>query len=133
MPISFIFYSKRMQVAGYYHAHKDSLTTPYRVYNTWMGDPAKLLLLEATLQVMKSEKLVEATVTTGKFFKAGLFTLEKDFPGLIENIRGNGMLLAFDFKTAEIRDKFVGVAKNLGLHCGVCLIFRRFFLWIDAF
>jgi 4-aminobutyrate aminotransferase/(S)-3-amino-2-methylpropionate transaminase len=108
-----------MQVAGYYHNHKASLNTPYRVYNTWMGDPAKLLLLQATLEVMKKDKLLEGTLVAGAELKKGLNGLVAKYPGLVENVRGDGTLLAVDFKTPDLRDKVVSAARNLGLHSGV--------------
>ena len=32
---------------------------PYRIYNTWMGDPAKVLQLEQVLDVIREDKLIE--------------------------------------------------------------------------
>lgn len=116
----YVTFSKRMQVAGYYHGHKASLTTPYRVYNTWMGDPAKLLLLQATLDVMKEQDLVTETVKAGAVLKAGLDKLVAAHPADLENVRGDGTLLAIDFTNVETRDKLVTAARNLGLHMGVC-------------
>jgi 4-aminobutyrate aminotransferase/(S)-3-amino-2-methylpropionate transaminase len=119
-PPDYVTFSKRMQVAGYYHAAAASLTTPYRVYNTWMGDPGKLLLLEATLNVMRAENLVARTAAAGAALTAGLRGLEARFPGAVANTRGTGTLLALDFATAELRDATVAAARQLGLHSGGC-------------
>jgi 4-aminobutyrate aminotransferase/(S)-3-amino-2-methylpropionate transaminase len=119
-PPDYVTFSKRMIVAGYYHAGAAALTTPYRVYNTWMGDPGKLLLLQATLDVMKKENLVARTAAAGAALTSGLRALEAKFPGIVENTRGTGTLLALDFASAELRDKTVTAARNLGLHSGGC-------------
>ena len=40
-------FSKKMQVAGYYTKKDLMPAAAYRVFNTWMGDPARMLMLEA--------------------------------------------------------------------------------------
>ena len=58
-------FAKKMQVGGYFF--KEELTaTPYRIYNTWLGDPVRILFLEAILETIRRDKLVELNKNTGR-------------------------------------------------------------------
>lgn len=48
----------------------------YRVFNTWMGDPVKVILLEELIKVVKEEKLLENATVTGKKMVDGLTELQ---------------------------------------------------------
>ena len=48
----------------------------YRIYNTWMGDPSKIVLLEEVLRVIHRENLVEAASDTGSYLLQGLLQLQ---------------------------------------------------------
>ena len=37
----------------------------YRIFNTWMGDPGKVIMLQAVLDVIRREDLLENTRVTG--------------------------------------------------------------------
>lgn len=114
-----VTFSKKMQLGGYY-LHKDFLPDlPYRIYNTWLGDPLRLLQLEIFLRVMKEDRLLENVQATGKLLHEGLSRLasSSDF---IENVRGVGTFLAFDAPSVPIRSAIVQKAKNKGLNLGVC-------------
>ncbi|XP_025836510.1 4-aminobutyrate aminotransferase, mitochondrial-like isoform X2 [Agrilus planipennis] len=58
-PPDLVTFSKKMQVGGYYHTAEMKPSLSYRIFNTWMGDPGKLLILEEVLNVMQQEKLIE--------------------------------------------------------------------------
>jgi 4-aminobutyrate aminotransferase/(S)-3-amino-2-methylpropionate transaminase len=61
-------FSKKMQIGGYFY--KEALhLQPYRVFNTWLGDPIRVLYLEAILKAVKRDNLVELNKETGRFFK----------------------------------------------------------------
>ena len=42
-PPDAVTFSKKMQLAGYYCTAALIPDTPYRIFNTWMGDPVRLL------------------------------------------------------------------------------------------
>lgn len=57
-------FSKKMQVGGYYY--KEQLhTQPYRIFNTWLGDPIRILYLEAIINAVRRDNLVELNKETG--------------------------------------------------------------------
>ena len=79
-----------------------------------MGEPAKLLVLEAILKTVKEEKLIENTQKTGDVLLKGLNDVSKQFPQLIQNVRGQGTFCAFDMPSASARDKYVAQMRNAG-------------------
>lgn len=79
-----------------------------------MGEPAKMLVLDAILQTVRKENLIENTRSTGEILLNGLKDLNKRFPHLIRNARGRGTFCAFDMPTASLRDKFLFDLRNSG-------------------
>ena len=76
-----------------------------------MGDPGKLILLEKVLQVIKNENLLCLVNETGKYLKNGLHDLEKEFPNIINSVRGRGTFLSFN---SDCRDKINADLKKNG-------------------
>jgi 4-aminobutyrate aminotransferase/(S)-3-amino-2-methylpropionate transaminase len=79
-----------------------------------MGEPAKMLVLEAILKTVKQENLIENTRKTGDILLNGLKDLSKQYSQLILNARGRGTFCAFDMPTSSTRDKFVSQMRNAG-------------------
>lgn len=61
-------------------------------------------MLEAVINVIKQQNLLDNVQKTGIRLKSGLHELEKEFCSLINSVRGVGTLLAFDAKDAKMRD-----------------------------
>jgi hypothetical protein len=45
------------------------MTMPYRIYNTWMGDPAKLILLDVINKTIVADGLQAGTNAAGVVLK----------------------------------------------------------------
>lgn len=90
---------------------------PYRIFNTWAGDPSKLILLERVIQVIRAQNLLSLVRYSGTCLKKGLHELEVEFPNLISNVRGRGTMLAFSCTTVDIRDN---IHRSLLCH-GKCI------------
>ncbi|CAF0914597.1 unnamed protein product [Brachionus calyciflorus] len=110
-------FAKKMQIGGYFYSDKFK-TQPYRIFNTWLGDPARILFLEETLNVIKRDNLIQLNKEVGDYLLANLRNLCKTYPGLIANARGLGTFCAFDGATAKIRDDLILKLKNMGIQCG---------------
>lgn len=119
-PPDLVTFSKKMQLGGYFH--KESLTPkiPYRVFNTWMGDPGKLLILEEILKVIKRDNLLENVNRVGKLLKQGLFDAQKEFPHILNSARGRGTFLAINCVDTKTRDEIVNLLKQKGVQSGGC-------------
>ncbi|XP_050074492.1 4-aminobutyrate aminotransferase, mitochondrial [Anopheles maculipalpis] len=119
-PPDVVTFSKKMQLGGYYHGAHMKPSQPYRVFNTWMGDPGKMLLLESILRVIKQESLLENVRRTGDKLKDGLMQAQKEFPQLLSAARGRGTFLAINCATPKLRDDIVGALKQKGVLSGGC-------------
>lgn len=82
-----------MQLGGYFHSLDFRPDQEYRVFNTWCGDPGKVLMLEAILKVVKRDNLLENVKKSGAVLKKGLLEFEKEFPCILNSVRGRGTFL----------------------------------------
>jgi taurine--2-oxoglutarate transaminase len=64
---------------------------------TFAGHPLGCAAARATIRILKREKLVERCASMGPRLRAGLETLRDRHPGLIADIRGDGLLIAVQF------------------------------------
>lgn len=109
-----VTFSKKMQLGGYFHSESFKPAQPYRVYNTWMGDPGKMLLLETILSIIKRDSLLDNVTRVGNKLKSGLLQAQKDFPALLNSARGRGTFLAINCASPELRDDIVNRLKQKG-------------------
>lgn len=109
-----VTFSKKMQLGGYYHSESFKPPQAYRVFNTWMGDPGKLLLLESILNVVKRDSLLENVTRVGDKLKKGLIQAQNDYPALLNSTRGRGTFLAINCTTSELRDDIINRLKAKG-------------------
>ncbi|CAG4909963.1 unnamed protein product [Colias eurytheme] len=119
-PPDVVTFSKKMLTGGFYYNTEFKAPHAYRIFNTWMGDPGKLILLEKVLNVMKSQNLLAVVKESGKVLKEGLHQLENEFPHLINSVRGRGTFLSFNGSSTECRDKINSDLKKNGVLSGVC-------------
>ena len=91
-----------------------------RIFNTWVGEPSKLVLLEAVLDTIVRENLLARVTEVGQELQTGLGELSTKHPGLLANVRGRGTFCAVDCDSAERREKIVTEMRRLGVHLGVC-------------
>ncbi|CRK92986.1 CLUMA_CG006567, isoform A [Clunio marinus] len=119
-PPDIVTFSKKMQLGGYFHSLDFKPNIEYRVFNTWCGDPGKVLLLEAVLNVIKRDNLLENVNKAGKVLKSGLFEIENEFPYILNSTRGRGTFLAINAKNSKTRDNIVAGLKQKGVQSGGC-------------
>ena len=51
----------------------------YRIFNTWLGDHARLITLEAVIKKIKEQDLLSLVRQSGKVLLEGLKTLEVSY------------------------------------------------------
>lgn len=113
-PPDVVTFSKKMQLGGYFHTMDLQPPQPYRVFNTWMGDPGKLLLLEQVLKVIKRDSLLENVNRVGKVLQKGLTDVQNEFPAVLNSTRGRGTFLAINCKDGATRDNVVNKLREKG-------------------
>ncbi|XP_053987505.1 4-aminobutyrate aminotransferase, mitochondrial [Hylaeus volcanicus] len=119
-PPDVVTFSKKMQLGGYYHVEPLKPKQSYRVFNTWMGDPSKIILLEAVLETIMKENLLERVTRVGDYMIKQLTTLQNECSTMINSVRGRGTFIAFDCATPELRDTMIKKLLTKGIQIGVC-------------
>ncbi|KZC09694.1 PREDICTED: 4-aminobutyrate aminotransferase, mitochondrial-like [Dufourea novaeangliae] len=119
-PPDIVTYSKKMQASGFYHSSEYMPTLPYRIFNTWMGDPSKILILEAVLQTIETEDLLTHVCHVSNYLLCKLNTLQQEFPQIINSVRGRGFIIAFDLACKEMKDKMFHQLRCRGIQVGDC-------------
>lgn len=118
-PPDVVTFSKKLQTGGYYMKSEFRPIESYRIFNTWMGDPAKMIQLEAFVETDKEDNLQENTVITGDYLKEQLQTLSTVHPE-ITNVRGYGTHLAVDLPTSDERNGLIQSLLKHGVESGGC-------------
>jgi L-lysine 6-transaminase len=93
-----------------------------RINSTWGANLVDMVRSKRILEIMRDEKLVENARIQGKYLKENLMKIQTEFPQLISNTRGLGLMCSFDMPTAQQRNdfrKFAEREKLLILGCGV--------------
>ncbi|XP_052265703.1 4-aminobutyrate aminotransferase, mitochondrial-like isoform X3 [Dreissena polymorpha] len=115
-----VTFSKKMLTGGFFSKESFVPKDGFRVFNTWVGDPSKAALLEAVVNVIKGDNLLDRVKVTGQHLLNGLKQMQGKYPGLISKARGLGTHCAIDFKDAASRDKTIAKLRERGVHTGSC-------------
>ncbi|MEW6507897.1 MAG: L-lysine 6-transaminase [Bacteroidota bacterium] len=92
-----------------------------RINSTWGGNLVDMVRSRKNLEIIEEENLVENSRVVGKYLLHNLIELQNDFPMLISQARGLGLLCSIDLPSAEIRKKFLDELyknKMIMLGCG---------------
>ncbi|XP_059141308.1 4-aminobutyrate aminotransferase, mitochondrial-like [Physella acuta] len=119
-PPDLVTFSKKMLSGGFYYRDHLRPTEGFRIMNTWIGDPSKVLLLKEVLNVIREEKLLNRTVDTGNYLLKFLLDTQVKHPKLLSKARGLGAIAAIDLPSGEVRDKVLYKLREKGIHLGAC-------------
>ncbi|MGE5400635.1 MAG: L-lysine 6-transaminase, partial [Ignavibacteriales bacterium] len=78
-----------------------------RINSTWGGNLVDMVRSKRNLEIIEEDNLVENAEYTGKILLDGLLNLQETFPKLISNVRGLGLMCAFDLPDPELRKEFI--------------------------
>jgi L-lysine 6-transaminase len=113
-------FGKKVQLGGFCSTKKidevprNVFKVSSRINSTWGGNIVDMMRFCIIANIIKEEKLVENAAIVGEYFLERL----KELPLL--NIRGKGLMIAFDLPSPEERDLFYNklMEKILCLKCG---------------
>jgi len=91
-----------------------------RINSTWGGNLVDMVRCAWYLKIIEEEGLVENAARVGGMFKDELEKLQEEFP-VVSNVRGRGLVIAFDLPDGDSRDEFRGHCWEAGfatLACG---------------
>lgn len=121
-----LVFGKKMQICGILVGKKveeienNVFTVPSRINSTWGGNLVDMIRSSQILKIIEKDKLVENAANAGEYLQTQLKELSKKY-NLMSNVRGHGLLTAFDFPDKITRDKFIrkGFENNvLFIGCG---------------
>lgn len=122
-PVDLVTFSKKFQSAGYFfHDPKFIPSKPYRQFNTWCGEPARMIIAGAIGQEIIDRDLTSQVVRVGDYLFKKLEALQEKYPTKFHNLRGKnrGTFIAWDLPTPEERDTLLKKLKLNGCNVGGC-------------
>jgi 4-aminobutyrate aminotransferase-like enzyme len=78
------------------------------------ANPLALVAMEATIKYIKNHNILDNVNKQSKILKEGLENLAKKYP-FIFNVKGMGLMFAFDFANRKSVDLFMEIAKKQGV------------------
>jgi len=119
-PPDVLSFSKKMLTGGFYYKSELRAKQGFRIFNTWVGEPSKIMLLDSVLKTIKADNLLEETRKAGDVLLKGLNDAQNKFPGLVHSARGIGTYCAINADTSARRDAILTNLRKEGVHCGGC-------------
>jgi len=120
VPGDILVYAKKSQACGFYYNEKFAADPNGAIFNTWMGEPLKLVMMNKIIDIVRRDQLLENVLKVGEHLHQGFLDLEKETDGLVNSARGRGLYRAFDMATPELRDAMVDSAFRNKLMIGGC-------------
>ncbi len=117
-PPDAVTWSKKFQLGGLHMTEELAPAEPWRLFNTFLGDPLRAAQAEVILEEVAREGLVDHTRRTGEALVAGLGALCARHPGVYSQARGLGTFAAVDVRDAATRDRVLTRARQMGLEAG---------------
>ena len=104
-----LVFGKKMQQCGIMVSHRiddvpNVFKVPSRINSTWGGNLADMVRATQYLEVIEAEALVENAARMGDVLLEGLLRVKRKHP-IVTNVRGRGLMCAFDLPTGKHRDK----------------------------
>ncbi|MFO8061777.1 MAG: L-lysine 6-transaminase [bacterium] len=123
-----ISFGKKAQICGIMasermdEVEKNVFRESSRINSTWGGNFVDMIRATRILEIINEENLVDNAAKTGDYLLSRLKDIDSD---KISNIRGRGLIAAFDLEDTETRDKMFDILFDEGLFaitCGSCSI-----------
>jgi L-lysine 6-transaminase len=113
-------FGKKTQVCGFASNHRiDDVDNVFkvssRINSTWGGNLVDMVRCEQYLEIIEEDRLVENAKVVGAHLLAGLQEMAREFTGLVSNVRGRGLFIAFDLPDKALRDRTLAACLDHGL------------------
>jgi L-lysine 6-transaminase len=122
-----IAFGKKAQVCGIMVSDRiddiedNAFKVSSRINSTWGADLTDMVRSKFILDVIKNENLVDNANKVGQHLKFQLNQIQNEYPDIINNVRGLGLMCSFDLSTPNLRNQFRDncyKAKLMILGCG---------------
>ncbi|MCA9522751.1 MAG: L-lysine 6-transaminase [Myxococcales bacterium] len=113
-----LVFGKKSQICGFASTDRideveNVFTVPSRISSTFGGNVVDMVRATWFLRIIEEEGLVSNAQDVGAAILSGLESLASRFPQ-ISNVRGRGLMIAFDLPTSAERDRFRATMLELG-------------------
>ncbi len=104
-----IAFGKKTQVCGILAGRKldevdgHVFETPSRINSTWGGNLVDMVRFDRILEIIEHDNLVQHASHAGDHLQKRLHELADEF-AILDNVRGRGLMCAFDIATVDLRD-----------------------------
>ncbi len=116
-------FGKKMQVCGILAGNRvdevenNVFRIPSRINSTWGGSLVDMVRSSKILEIIEEDKLCDNAAAVGEYLQNQLLDIAGRH-SIMSNVRGKGLLTAFDFPDKATRDKFI----KLGLEANVMFL-----------
>jgi len=103
-------FGKKTQVCGFvsndriFDIDDNVFIVSSRINSTWGGNLTDMVRSQRYFEVIDEESLVDNAARVGAYFLGELQRFSTEFPGLVTNVRGRGLMAAFDLPNGQVRD-----------------------------
>jgi L-lysine 6-transaminase len=117
-------FGKKMHVCGFISSTRIDETpdnvfhVASRLNSTFGGNLIDMVRATKILEIIEEEHLVENARVVGEYLHTNLLALEKEYPELVNNVRGLGLFCAMDMDSHQNRE----LIKDKALEKGLMLI-----------
>ncbi len=105
-----ISFGKKAQIAGCAastrvdEVKENVFHVPSRINSTWGGNLIDMIRCRRVLEIMEEDHLIDSAAMVGAYFLGQLQAWAKEAPR-ITNVRGRGLMIAFDLADSAMRDQ----------------------------
>jgi L-lysine 6-transaminase len=103
-------FGKKTQVCGFvsndriFDVDDNVFALSSRINSTWGGNLTDMVRSQRYFEVIDEERLVDNAARVGGYFVGELQRFGAEFPRLVSNVRGRGLMAAIDLPSGELRD-----------------------------
>jgi L-lysine 6-transaminase len=87
-----------------------------RINSTFGGNLTDMVRSTRYLEIIEEDNLLENTTRMGEHILDGLESVSEESKGMVSNVRGKGLMVAFDLPNPEARQKMMENMKENGLY-----------------
>jgi L-lysine 6-transaminase len=91
-----------------------------RINSTFGGNLTDMVRVTRVLEIIEEDKLLDHTAKMGKKLTAGLENVAEESIGMMSNVRGKGLMIAYDLPNQEKRDEMIKKMADNGLKVLPC-------------
>jgi L-lysine 6-transaminase len=108
-----VAFGKKTQVCGVMAGRRvdevpdNVFSVSSRINSTWGGNLVDMVRSRRALEVIERDGLIVRAAISGRYLLDGLTELAAEFPGLVCDVRGRGLMCAFSLPSAERRDEVI--------------------------